>query len=102
MFYRLSIYNKSLIRTFRNRETEDIFRQIRSGRFRAIANVAIRKLFHPHAARSLHDLRSPGNALEALKSDRAGQHSIRVNDQYRVCFAWRDGDAYDVEITDYH
>lgn len=91
-----------LIRSFRNRETEDVFREIRSRRFRAIEKVAIRKLFQLHAATSLHDLRSPGNALEALKSDRAGQHSIRVNDQYRICFVWRDGEAYDVEITDYH
>ncbi len=59
-------------------------------------------LFQLDAAKSLHDLRSPGNALEALKNDRAGQHSIRVNSQYRVCFVWRDGDAYDVEITNYH
>ena len=56
-----------------------------------------------HAARSLRDLTIfPGNRLEALKGDRAGQHSIRVNDQYRICFEWRDGDAFEVEITDYH
>ena len=55
------------------------------------------------AARTLSDLRSlPGNRLEALKGDRLGQHSIRVNDQYRICFEWRDGDAYNVEVTDYH
>ena len=55
------------------------------------------------AARSLRDLAIfPGNRLEPLKGDRAGQHGIRVNDQYRICFVWRDGDAYDVEITDYH
>jgi proteic killer suppression protein len=100
--YRFPIYNKYVIRTFRTKETEDIFRQIRSRKFRAVERVAIRKLFQLHAAKSLHDLRSPGNALEALKNDRAGQHSIRVNDQYRVCFVWREGDAYDVEITDYH
>lgn len=56
-----------------------------------------------HSAGRLEDLRvPPGNRLEALRHDRAGQHSIRVNDQFRVCFVWRDGDAYDVEITDYH
>ena len=54
-------------------------------------------------AQSLSDLRvPPGNRLEALKGDRAGQHSIRINDQWRICFAWREGDAYDVEIVDYH
>jgi proteic killer suppression protein len=54
-------------------------------------------------ARSLADLRTPpGNRLEALERDRAGQHGIRINDQWRICFAWRDGDAYAVEITDYH
>ena len=57
--------------------------------------MAIRKLFQLHAATSLHDLRSPGAALEAQKGSRAGQHSIRINDKYRVCFIWRNGDAYD-------
>ncbi len=56
-----------------------------------------------HAARRLDDLRIfPGNRLEALKGDRKGQHSIRINDRYRICFVWRDGDAHDVEVTDYH
>jgi toxin HigB-1 len=56
-----------------------------------------------HAAVSLHDLRvPPGNRLEKLRGNRKGQHSIRINDQWRICFAWRDGDAYNVEITDYH
>jgi proteic killer suppression protein len=91
-----------VIRSFKNKETEDIFHERRSRRFAAIEKVAIRKLFQLHAATSLHDLRSPGNALEALKHARAGQHSVRVNDQYRICFVWRDGDAHDVEITDYH
>ena len=63
----------------------------------------LRKLVQIDAAERLDDLRiPPGNRLEALKGDRRGQHSIRVNDQWRICFRWRDGDAYDVEIVDYH
>ena len=100
--YRLSIYGKEVIRSFRDGETEGIFRGIRSRRFQAIERIAIRKLFQLHAAKSLHDLRSPGNALEALKDERAGQHSIRINEKYRVCFTWENGDAYRVEIADYH
>ena len=65
--------------------------------------VAWRKLAQLHAATQLDSLRiPPGNRLEALKGDRAGQHSIRINDQWRICFRWKDGDAYEVEITDYH
>ena len=65
--------------------------------------VAKRKLAQLHAATRLEDLRvPPGNRLEALEKDRAGQRSIRINEQYRVCFVWKDGDAYDVEVTDYH
>jgi proteic killer suppression protein len=65
--------------------------------------VARRKLRMVHAAKELRDLRSPpGNRLKKLDRDREGQHSIRINDQYRVCFIWRDGDAHNVEVTDYH
>lgn len=68
-----------------------------------VRNTAERKLRFLHAATELKDLRSPpGNKLELLKGDRAGQHSIRVNDRYRICFRWQDGDAYDVEVVDYH
>ncbi len=68
-----------------------------------LRNVAKRKLAALHSALSPEDLRiPPGNRLEELHGDRKGQHSIRINDQFRVCFVWRDGDAYDVEITDYH
>ena len=68
-----------------------------------LRNVAKRKLAALHSAVSLGDLRSPpGNRLEELHGDRKGGHSIRINDQFRVCFVWRDGDAFDVEITDYH
>ena len=92
-----------MIRTFRNKDTEKIFRREFGRRFQAISNLAKRKLDHLNAASSLQDLAAiPGNQLEALKRDRAGQHSIRINDQFRICFQWRDGDAYAVEITDYH
>lgn len=91
-----------MIRFFRDAETEQVFLGIRSRRFQAIEKTAIRKLFQLHAARTLYDLRAPGNSLEALKGDRAGQHSIRINDRYRLCFVWEDGDADQVEIADYH
>ena len=68
-----------------------------------MARVALRRLRLLHRASALNDLRvPPANHLKALKGDRAGQYSIRVNDQYRICFRWKDGDAYDVELTDYH
>jgi proteic killer suppression protein len=68
-----------------------------------IERVALRKLTQVHRSRELRDLvLPPGNRLEALKSDRAGQHSIRVNNQWRICFRWHEGSAYDVEIVDYH
>lgn len=75
--YRLPIYNKEVIRSFRDGESEGIFRGIRSKKFQAIEKIAIRKLFQLHAARSLYDLRAPGNSLEALKGDRIGQYSVQ-------------------------
>ena len=72
-------------------------------RFRAIERVARRRLLYLHAAKRLEELRvPPGNRLESLRGDRAGQHSIRINDQWRICFVWRNGEAHDVEIVDYH
>ena len=72
-------------------------------RFRAIERIARRKLLFLHRARSLQDLRvPPGNRLEELKGDRKGQHSIRINVRWRICFVWTEGDAFDVEIVDYH
>ncbi len=72
-------------------------------RFQAFAQIALRKLTYLHAARRLSDLTiPPNNRLEALKGDRQGQHSIRINQQWRICFVWRGGDAYEVEIVDYH
>ena len=88
---------------FRDAETAKIFRQTFSKEFQVIEKTALRKLFHLHRAATLRDLAAiPGNQFEALKGDRNGQYSIRINDQYRICFRWRDGDAFDVEITDYH
>jgi proteic killer suppression protein len=92
-----------VIQSFRCYETERVFRLEGSRKFGNIAQVALRKLKMLDAATVLEDLaRFPGNRLEALKGDRKGQHSIRVNDQFRVCFAWRDGNAHGVEIVDYH
>ena len=93
-----------MIRSFRNRETERVYQRETSRRFSApVVVAALRKLLILDGAESLHDLRvPPGNRLEALRGDRQGQYSIRVNDQWRICFRWSEGDAYDVEITDYH
>ncbi len=101
--YFISIYDKYVICSFRDAETEKIFQQEFSRKFQAIEKIAIRKLFHLNRAATLRDLAAiPGNQLEALKGGRKGQHSVRINDQYRVCFRWQDGDAFDVEIADYH
>ena len=92
-----------MIRSFRCRDTEALFSDSDVIRFRAFERSARRKLLYLHRARLLRDPRiPPGNRLEALKGDRGGQHSIRINDQWRICFVWKDGDAYDVEIVDYH
>ena len=92
-----------MIRSFRDKDTKAIFHQIRVKRFQQVAEVALRRLVQIDSADELRDLASPpANRLEALKGDRAGQYSIRINDQFRVCFRWQKGDAYDVEIADYH
>ena len=92
-----------MIRSFRDSRTESLFSDQEVPRFRSIERVARRKLVYLHRAQRLEDLRvPPGNRLEALRGDRKGQHSIRVNDQWRICFRWKDGDAFDVEIVDYH
>jgi proteic killer suppression protein len=92
-----------MIRTFADKDTEAPFHGNRVRRFVNMEAVARRKLVQINAAATLDFLRvPPGNRLEALKGDRAGQYSIRVNDQFRVCFRWRDGDALDVGIVDYH
>ena len=92
-----------MICSFTCADTEALFNSTPVGRFRNIERVARRKLLQLHAATVLNSLRiPPGNALEALKGNRKGQHSIRINDQWRVCFAWHDDGAYRVEIVDYH
>jgi proteic killer suppression protein len=92
-----------VIRSFRSKETEQLDARQSVKRFRPFERVAQRKLRQLHAATELRDLASPpGNRLEALKGDREGQHSIRINNQWRICFVWRDGNAYDVEIVEYH
>jgi len=92
-----------MIRTFRDADTEALFLGGRVRRWASMENVAMRKLAMLNRAARINDLRiPPGNRLEALKHYRAGQYSIRINDQYRVCFVWRNGDARDVEIVDYH
>jgi proteic killer suppression protein len=92
-----------MIASFSDKDTESLHRHGTSKRFAAIAKVALRKLDMVDAAAELSDLQHPpGNRLEALKGDRLGQHSIRINDQWRMCFVWRDGAAHDIEIIDYH
>ena len=93
-----------MIKTFADRQTEGLFVTGRSSRLPPeITRRARRKLEYIDLAACLHDLRSPpGNRLHKLGGDRTGQHAIAVNDQWRVCFRFVDGDAYDVEITDYH
>ena len=92
-----------MIRSFAAKDTQTLFEDRLVTRFRAIERVARRKLLYLHRARSLADLRvPPGNRLEALTGERRGQHSIRINDQWRICFRWENGDAYEVAIVDYH
>jgi proteic killer suppression protein len=93
-----------LIKSFRDKEAEKVYQRIYSRRLpRGIQAVTLRKLRMLNNAMTIHDLRSPpGNRLGKLKGDREGQYSIRINDQWRICFEWLDGDAHEVEITDYH
>ena len=93
-----------MIKSFKNAETQSLWESGRSRRFPAkLRTTALKKLAILHWATNLDDLTAPaGNRLEALRADRKGQHSIRINDQYRMCFVWRNCDAHDVEIVDYH
>ncbi|HEX6261990.1 MAG TPA: type II toxin-antitoxin system RelE/ParE family toxin [Actinomycetota bacterium] len=93
-----------MIKRFRDRDAERLFNRRPTRRLGpGVQKVALRKLRMLDAAARLDDLRvPPGNCLERLRGDRTGQHSIRINDQWRICFRWRAGDAYDVEIVDYH
>jgi len=93
-----------MIASFRDKETERLWRSGKSRRIPAdLQRRAFKKLAILNAGVALENLRVPqGNDLEALRGDRTGQYSIRINDQYRVCFVWREGNAFDVEIVDYH
>jgi toxin HigB-1 len=100
----VSRYYLGVIKGFRDRDAERLFDRRPTKRFGPdVQRVALRKLRMLDAATTLEDLRvPPGNRLERLRGDRVGQHSIRINGQWRVCFRWRDGAAHDVEIVDYH
>ncbi|AWV03427.1 plasmid maintenance system killer protein [Burkholderia sp. JP2-270] len=92
-----------MIHSFRCKVTQSLFAGESPGRFRAIETVATRKLQMVAAAKELRDLRAPpGNRLEALHGDREGQHGIRINDRWRICFEWTDDGPANVEIVDYH
>ena len=91
-----------VIRTIKDRETQKLWDRTFSRQFQSIEKVARIRLAFLHRAESLRDLKLPGLRLEALKADRKGQYSIRINDQYRICFVWESGEAFDVEIVDYH
>jgi proteic killer suppression protein len=99
-----SRYHSTVIRSFKDPEAELIFKRERSRKLpQNILRPALKKLLVLDAADALGDLRiPPGNRLEKLSGDRKGQHSIRINDQWRICFRWKNGDALNVEIADYH
>jgi proteic killer suppression protein len=92
-----------VIKSFRNEETRQLFLTGRSKKFGATARAALRKLNFLESASRLEELKDPpGNRLEKLRGDRAGQYSMRINDQYRLCFRWHEQAAWDVEVADYH
>lgn len=97
-------YYSNMIKSFRLKEAEKLFKREYSRKLpHSIQGVAVRKLWMIDAAVSIDDLRiPPANRLEAMQGKRKGQHSIRINKQWRICFKWRQGDIYDVEIIDYH
>jgi proteic killer suppression protein len=92
-----------MIHSFNDKDTEALFQSVLVPRFKNVERVARRKLLQLHAASELATLRiPPGNQLELLRGDRRGQHSMRINAQWRLCFVWREDGAYQVEIVDYH
>lgn len=92
-----------MIKSFKDKNTERLYNSGHSRKYKSCERIALRKLDMIDAAVVLEDLKiPPGNHLEPLHGDREGQHSIRINDQYRICFVWNDGGAYSIEITDYH
>lgn len=91
-----------MIKSFKCADTRQLFNDVLVTRFRAIERQARRKLLYLNRVRTLNDLKQPRNHLEALKGNRKGQYSIRVNDQWQICFKWSEGDVLDVEIVDYH
>jgi proteic killer suppression protein len=92
-----------MIRSFADRETEQVFNRRHSRRYAAFERVALRKLRQIHGVSRVEELfEPPANRLELLQGDREGQWSLRINRQWRICFEWRDGDAYAVQIVDYH
>lgn len=101
--FTLHVIRQVVIGNFAGKDAEKIFNGEFSRQLESIKGVAFRKLAMLHTAKTPADLKvPPGNCLEALKGDRSGQHRIRINQQFRVCFTWHDGNAYDVEIVDYH
>jgi toxin HigB-1 len=101
--YRTAVYSWVVIRSFRCADSEQLFQRQPVLRFRAFERQALRKLDMLDAAPDIRTLGTlPGNRLEALQGDRKGQYSIRINDQWRICFVWLQGHAYEVEIVDYH
>lgn len=91
-----------MIRSYKGRETKRLMERQASLTYKNVERTALIRLRLLNAATSLSDLRLPGLHLEPLRADRKGQYSIRINDRYRICFEWRDGDASNVEIVDYH
>ncbi len=101
--FRYAEQNQPMIHSFSDKDTETLFHSVSVPRFKNVERVARRKLLQLHAVSELATLRiPPGNQLEALKGDRRGQHSIRINAQWRICFVWREEGAHKVEIVDYH
>ena len=100
----VTVYDNGMIKTFADKETQNLYVQGKSKRLPPdLIRRAIRRLEYIHLATTLNDLNvPPSNRLHALKDDRGGQYSISINDQWRICFRFVDGDAYDVEVTDYH